>query len=122
MKKTLRVSKQFSITQTVHFQAILLISETVPILTTAHKRHLTQNGILYNNKIYIFQFNTTESKSQDYLPIVGQIVQSVEFLPNVPESSELTNEVSSSNQSSQNCENIPPANATASAFETKPKD
>lgn len=86
------------------------------------KRHLTENGILYNNKIYIFQFNTTESKSQDYLPIVGQIVQSVEFLPNVPESSELTNEVSSSNQSSQNCENIPPANATASAFETDPKD
>ena len=86
------------------------------------KRHLTETGVLFNNKIYIFQFNTTESKSQNYSPKVGEIVQSAEFVANVPESPQLTNEVSSSNQTTQNCENIPPVNATASSFETDPKD
>ncbi|TLX88930.1 MAG: hypothetical protein E6K94_11450, partial [Thaumarchaeota archaeon] len=63
------------------------------------KRHLTETGILYNNKIYIFQFNTTDSKSPNYSPTVGEIVQSVEFIPNATKSPQLTNESSPSAQS-----------------------
>src|SRR5437867_1523087 len=86
------------------------------------KRHLTETGILYNNKIYIFQFNTTDSKSPNYSPTVGEIVQSVEFIPNATKSPQLTSESPSSAQSTQNCENIPLVNASASGFETDPKD
>ena len=86
------------------------------------KRHLTETGILNNNKIYIFQFNTTDSKSPNYSPTVGEIVQSVEFIPNATKSPQLTNESPPSAQSTQNCENIPLVNASASGFETDPKD
>jgi len=86
------------------------------------KRHLTETGTLYNNKIYIFQFNSTEPKSPNYLSTVGEIVQSVQFVPNVSKSPQLSSEDLSSPQSTQNCENIPLVSANASGFETDPKD
>ena len=86
------------------------------------KRHLTETGILSNNKIYIFQFNTTESKSTNYSPTVGEIVQSVEFIPNAPESTQLTSNNITLAHSIGSCEKIPLMNASASGFETDPKD
>lgn len=85
------------------------------------KRHLTETGILYNNKIYILQFNTTESKSPNYLSIVGEIVQSLQFIPNA-ETPKLVNQNLSSTEPTGACEKIPITLANASGFETDPKD
>lgn len=67
------------------------------------------------------QFNTLTGPQSSNVP-PNNINPDIEFVPNIPDSSQLNSENSPSSQSSQNCENIPPANASASGFETDPKD
>lgn len=67
------------------------------------------------------QFNTVPGPQSSNVPS-NNINPDIEFVPNIPDSSQLNSENSPSSQSSQNCENIPPANASASGFETDPKD
>jgi hypothetical protein len=85
------------------------------------KRHLTETGVQYNNKIYILQFNTTESKSPNYLSTVGEIVQSLQFIPNA-ETPKSVNQNLSSTEPTGACEKVPITFANASGFETDPKD
>jgi hypothetical protein len=67
------------------------------------------------------QFNTVPGPLSSNVPS-NNINPDIEFVPNIPDSSQLDSENSPSSQSSQNCENIPSANASASGFETDPKD
>jgi hypothetical protein len=67
------------------------------------------------------QFSTMPGPPLSNVPS-NNINPNIESVPNIADSSQLTSENSSLSQSSQNCENIPPANATASGFETDPKD
>jgi hypothetical protein len=100
------------------------------------KQYMTETGVLFNNKIYIFQYNAADSKSASYLPAVRAMVESIEFIPG-QQSPELTSEMGSSSnlsrsiassfessagQSMQSCQDISALNATASGFESDPKD
>jgi hypothetical protein len=100
------------------------------------KHYMTETGVLYNNKVYIFQFNSDDLKSPSYLPTIKEMVESIEFIPNL-QSAELIDGVgsrtnlseaiassfeSSAGQSTQSCQNIAALNATASGFESDPKD
>jgi hypothetical protein len=67
------------------------------------------------------QFSTVPSPQLSNVPS-NNINPNMESVPNIADSSQLTSENPSLSQSSQNCENIPPSNATASGFETDPKD
>lgn len=67
------------------------------------------------------QFSTVPNPQLSNVPS-NNINPNVESVPNIADSSKLTSEKPSLSQSNQNCENIPPANATASSFETDPKD
>jgi hypothetical protein len=101
------------------------------------KQHLTETGVLFNSKVYIFQFNTPDSKSDNYLPSVRAMVESVELTPS-QQSSELTTEMdgngnlsqsiassfekSASGESVQGCPDVTILNATANGFESDPED
>jgi hypothetical protein len=102
------------------------------------KQYLTETGVLFNNKIYIFQFNTPDSKSTHYLTSVRAMVESVQLIPQSQQSSELVSErgissnlsesiassfeKSTSGESMQGCRVVSLLNATANGFETDPKD
>jgi hypothetical protein len=59
------------------------------------KRELFEVGTISNDRVYILQFDSPESKSANLLPAVGQIVHSLQIFP-IGSESNLTSPVNSS--------------------------
>jgi hypothetical protein len=86
------------------------------------KHQIFEVGTILNNKAYILQFDSDESKTQGYMPDLKAMIPSFQIIgKNQEESSQVVTSKLGQNEPT-GCEKVQISDVKASGFETDPKD